>query len=505
MSATGTNAPSEGFRLSQLIYDTRYRGATIQIVAMFALMLAFAWLINNTIQNLAALGKEFSFSFLWSTAGYDVNQRLLEYTSQSTHGRAAVMGILNTLILAVVGCITATVLGVLAGVGRLSSNWIVARLMSVYVEGFRNVPVLLWIIIVTAVVNESAPEIKDYKVGAQGIVVAQGGGVNNVKALDGGSICHLDGYGPSSDMAKAFSDKEINASYSLVPSVEEGLRQVSTGECEAMSAPRDILGSALADGQGDAKLLRDGFYSSALIITNRGFYFPEVLFSRSRGDVDFGLFNVSKDLLLIIFVIIVSLFISGRIRAWASDKQAVTGVRPKVLLPRLAVTLVPVIVVLFALGFHLGTASLGRFNFEGGTYVRDSFIGLWIALSLYTGAFIAESVRAGIQAVSKGQTEAAFALGMQPGRTISLVVLPQAMRVIVPPLISQYLNLTKNTSLAIAVGYMDATGTLGGITLNQTGKEMETLLLLMAFYLIVSLSISFVMNVYNERTKLKER
>jgi len=272
-----------------------------------------------------------------------------------------------------------------------------------------------------------------------------------------------------------------------------------------MSAPRDILGSALADGQGDAKLLRDGFYSSALIITNRGFYFPEVLFSRSRGDVDFGLFNVSKDLLLIIFVIIVSLFISGRIRAWASDKQAVTGVRPKVLLPRLAVTLVPVIVVLFALGFHLGTASLGRFNFEGGTYVRDSFIGLWIALSLYTGAFIAESVRAGIQAVSKGQTEAALALGMQPGRTISLVVLPQAMRVIVPPLISQYLNLTKNTSLAIAVGYMDATGTLGGITLNQTGKEMETLLLLMAFYLIVSLSISFVMNVYNERTKLKER
>ena len=165
----------------------------------------------------------------------------------------------------------------------------------------------------------------------------------------------------------------------------------------------------------------------------------------------------------------------------------------------------PVIIVLLFLGFHLGYATLKGFNFQGGTYVRDSFIGLWIALSLYTGAFIAETVRAGIQAVSKGQTEAAFALGMQPGRTMSLVILPQAMRVIVPPLISQYLNLTKNTSLAIAVGYMDATGTLGGITLNQTGKEMECLLLLMAFYLIVSLSISFVMNVYNERTKLRER
>ena len=132
-------------------------------------------------------------------------------------------------------------------------------------------------------------------------------------------------------------------------------------------------------------------------------------------------------------------------------------------------------------------------------------IGLWIALSLYTGAFIAEAVRAGIQSVSKGQTEAAYALGIQPGRTMSLVILPQALRVIVPPLISQYLNLTKNSSLAIAVGYMDATGTLGGITLNQTGREMETILLLMAFYLTVSLTISFFMNMYNERTKLKER
>ncbi|MEM7178603.1 MAG: ABC transporter permease subunit, partial [Pseudomonadota bacterium] len=148
---------------------------------------------------------------------------------------------------------------------------------------------------------------------------------------------------------------------------------------------------------------------------------------------------------------------------------------------------------------------LKGFNFRGGTYIRDSFLGLWVALSLYTGAFIAESVRAGIQSVSKGQTEASFALGLRPGRTMSLVILPQALRIIIPPMISQYLNLTKNTSLAIAIGYMDATGTLGGITLNQTGREMETLLLLMAFYLIVSLTLSFVINVYNESVKLKER
>ena len=137
--------------------------------------------------------------------------------------------------------------------------------------------------------------------------------------------------------------------------------------------------------------------------------------------------------------------------------------------------------------------------------MRTSLIALWLALSLYTAAFIAEIVRAGILAISKGQSEAAFSLGLRPNRTMSLVILPQALRVIIPPLISQYLNLTKNSSLAIAVGYMDLTGTLGGITLNQTGKELECLLLLMLCYLAISLSISSVMNWYNNRVKLKER
>ncbi len=410
MSVTAV-PPSEGFRPSQLIYDTRYRGMTIQIVALFTLMLAFAWLISNAITNLEALGKTFSFSFLFSTSGYDVNQRLLEYTSQSTHGRAAVLGILNTLILALVGCLTATVIGVLAGVARLSKNWIVAKLMTVYVEAFRNVPTLLWIIIVMAVVNESLPSPREF-------------------------------------------------------------RGVETG---------------------------------AFVLTNRGLYLPEALFSRSLGVLDLTYFKISLDFIAIVAVLLTSIYAVARIGSWANAKQAATGDRPNVIWTQLGILFLPMIVLLIILGFHLGYATLQGFNFQGGTYVRDSFIALWIALSLYTGAFIAENVRAGIQSVSKGQTEAAFALGIQPGRTMRLVILPQALRVIVPPLISQYLNLTKNSSLAIAVGYMDATGTLGGITLNQTGREMETILLLMAFYLIVSLTISFFMNLYNERTKLKER
>jgi general L-amino acid transport system permease protein len=153
----------------------------------------------------------------------------------------------------------------------------------------------------------------------------------------------------------------------------------------------------------------------------------------------------------------------------------------------------------------LENPALKGFNFAGGVHLRGSLIALWFALSIYTGAFIAENVRAGILAISKGQTEAAGALGLRPGRIMNLVVLPQALRVIIPPLISQYLNITKNSSLAIAVGYMDLTGTLGGITLLQTGRAIESVLLLMLFYLIISLSISFFMNIYNNSMKLKER
>jgi general L-amino acid transport system permease protein len=148
---------------------------------------------------------------------------------------------------------------------------------------------------------------------------------------------------------------------------------------------------------------------------------------------------------------------------------------------------------------------LGGFNFGGGIQIGGPLIALWFALSIYTGAFIAENVRAGIQAVSNGQTEAAAALGIRPNRVMSLVVLPQALRVIIPPLISQYLNITKNSSLAIAVGYADITATLGGITLNQTGRAIECVLLLMLFYLVISLLISAGMNVYNNTMKLKER
>lgn len=442
--------PHQGtFRLSMLIYDSRYRAITIQIVALIGFLTLIGWLIANTAQNLADLGKEPSFKFLSEPSSYDINQRLIEYNSRDTHLRAAFVGVLNTLLVAVLGCVAATIIGVFVGVLRLSHNWLVARLMTIYVEMFRNVPVLLWIVFAMAILIETLPSPREFR-----------------------------------------------------------------GEDATASM---ILGDSAA-------------------ITNRGFYIPEPLFGRVDTDQDgmplgtswglpapeafleqggignihlFGAsslrFDVSLDLIAILATLTASILISGLIKRRADRIQERTGDRPVTWYWRLIVIAVPMALLLWVLGFYLGYPKLSGFNFKGGTYMRNSLIALWLALSLYTAAFIAEIVRAGILAISKGQTEAAAALGLRQRRIMSLVILPQALRVIIPPLISNYLNLTKNSSLAIAVGYMDITGTLMGITLNQTGRELETILIGMMIYLTISLTISAVMNWYNESVKLRER
>jgi general L-amino acid transport system permease protein len=416
--ATTSENQAGSFRLGMLIYDTRYRSMTIQVVFMFLFMAGAVWLIDNTITNLSALGKDFNFGFLDVRAGYDINQRLIEYTNDSSHGRAWAVGLLNTLLLALFSCVTATVIGVIAGVLRLSKNWIISQLMNLYVEMFRNVPVLLWIVIIFAVLTEATPAPNAFR-----------------------------GENPTASM----------------------------------------------------------LFFDTVAITNRGVYVPGPLFTQSLGAINLGVISVSINFLLISAVVIGSIYANIRLRRHASAVQEATGDRPVTWWKSLLILFAPLIAVLAALGFHLDYPALQGFNFQGGSYMRNSFTAMWLALSVYTGAFIAENVRAGILAISKGQTEAAFALGLRPNRTMNLVILPQALRVIIPPLISQYLNITKNTSLGIAVGYMDMRSTLGGITLNQTGRELECMLLLMVTYLTASLIISGAMNVYNNSVKLKER
>ncbi len=403
---TSAEYPSEPFRLSMLIYDTRYRSLTIQVFALLVFMLAAAWLVNNTVQNLSALGKDFNFGFLGTRAGYDINQTLIPYTNDSTHARAALVGILNTFLVAILGCVAATIVGVFAGILRLSPNWLVSKLAGVYVEVFRNVPVLLWIIAIMALLTESTP------------------------------------------------------------------------------APSAFRG----DDPAASMLFNDSF-----AITNRGLYMP------------WPVLDAGWQLVVLTFLAsLAAIWFFGR---WARARQEATGEILPTLWIKIGLLLIPTALVEILAGSPISFSFpvLERFNFEGGGFVDKAFLSLWLALSLYTGSYIAEIVRGGILAVSKGQTEAAAALGLRPRRVMNLVVLPQALRVIIPPLISQYLNLTKNSSLAIAVGYMDVRATLGGITMNQTGRELECMLLLMGFYLILSLAISSVMNWYNASVSIKER
>lgn len=404
MTMVGTQ--TERFNLGMLIYDTRYRSLTIQVIALIAVLTFFGWIVNNTVQNLAVLGKTFDFGFLSQRAGYDISQTLIPYTNDSTHGRAALVGIFNTLLIAFLGCITATVLGVFAGVLRLSSNWLVGRLASVYVEMFRNVPVLLWILALMSVITDTFPA-------------------------------------PS-----AFRGEDSAASM--------------------------LFGESFA-------------------FTNRGVYSPWPVF----GD--------GWKVVAIVFLLsLAAIKIFG---SYARRRQEATGDILPTLWIKLGLFFIPVLLADMLMGgaISFDFPVLQRFNFEGGGFIDKSLIALWFALSLYTGAFIAEIVRAGIQSVSRGQSEAAAALGLRPKRVMNLVVLPQALRVIIPPLISQYLNLTKNSSLAIVVGYADVRATLGGITMNQTGRELETMMLMMGFYLLVSLIISGLMNWYNASVSLKER
>ncbi|WGR60111.1 ABC transporter permease subunit [Paracoccus ferrooxidans] len=413
-----TGADNPPFRLSMLIYDRRYRSLTLQAIVFILVMLAASWLIDNTLRNLSAMGKTLSFDFLFRRAGYDIPQQLIPYNSDDTHLRATVIGLLNTLLVSMLGCIAATVLGVIVGVLRLSSNWLIARLMTVYVEVFRNIPLLLWILVCLAIFTEVMPPPNAYR-----------------------------GENPAASM---------------------------------------ILFDTIAP-------------------TNRYTAIPSIGMTNPPGTISLGREGISWA--FVAFVVVIAAAFVGRrlLRSRAQRIQDRTGKRPTTWWISLAMFALPVLFLTWYFGLHLIPPVLRGFNFADGINLDNALVVLWLALTLYTGAFIAEIVRAGILAVSKGQTEAAFALGLRPRRTMSLVVLPQALRVIVPPLISQYLNLTKNSSLAIAVGYMDLRGTLGGTTLNQTGREMEAMVLMMGIYLALSLIISAGMNIFNARVKLKER
>ena len=420
------SADFQKFKLSQLIYDTRFRSYTIQLFVLIIVLAALYWLLGNVVDNLAAKDKDINFAYLFVRAGYDIDQQLISYTNDSTHLRASIIGLLNTLVLAFAGCVLATIVGLIAGILRLSKNWIVSRLIGVYVEVFRNVPLLLWIIVSLVFFSETRPQPRDFRVTAE--------------------------------MA--------------------------------------------ASGQEPIATM---MFNNSVAITNRSNNIPSVQFTNDLGVIDLGFVSISVLFLATVFILVASYFTNRFVLRTATKVQWDTGVRPTTWWKSLSIWFLPLGIFFWSMGLYLDYPVLGGFNFKGGLIISQAFMSMLVALTLYTGAFIAEAVRAGILAISRGQTEAAYALGVTPSLTTRLIILPQALRVIIPPLISQYLNLTKNTSLGIAVGYLDLNGTLGGITLNQTGRELECMVLMMSTYLVLSLIISSIMNIYNASVKLKER
>ena len=385
--------------LLRLWRNQQHRSITIQIITMVVLLTILGMIGNNVATNLEKAGKEFSFGFLNYPAGYDIGfQPFISYSPTDTHTRAGIVGLLNTILVAVSGVIIATILGFTMGILRLSSNWLINRIVYVFLEFTRNVPVLLHILFVYGIFVYTLPVPK-----------------------------------------KAIS------------------------------------------------------ISDTVFLSNRGFYTPAPIFEDG-----FNYVLIS----LLIAIVIIFFF-----KLWANKVQDTTGkIYPVFTISILILISLPLLTFLLADSpMSMEIPELKGFNFKGGSAIKPEYIALTFALSYYTACFIAEIVRGGILAISKGQTEAAHGLGIKPNRTLQLVIIPQALRVIIPPLCSQYLNLTKNSSLAIAIGYMDVVATIGGISLMQTGKEMETMIIVLLVYLCISLFISAFMNWFNRKMALEKR
>ncbi|NMT64588.1 amino acid ABC transporter permease [Marinobacter orientalis] len=379
-------------------YDPRIRSIFFQFVAI-ALVFWGGWtLVDNTLTNMESRGISTGFGFLDETAGFGIIMSLVPYDATMTYGRTFLVGLMNTLLVSAMGIVTATILGFIIGVARLSSNWLVAKLALVYIEVIRNIPLLLQIFFWYFAVLGSLP------------------------------------------------------------------------------SPRQSVEVA------------DSFF-----LNNRGLYLPEPMPQEGFG--------------LVWGAVIAAIVAVVGLRAWAKKRQLATGQIFPTFKVGVAILVILPTVAYLATGTPLEweLPALKGFNFGGGITIIPELAALWIALSLYTASFIAEIVRSGILSVSKGQTEAAKALGIPNSLTLRLVVIPQAMRVIIPPLTSQYLNLTKNSSLATAIGYPDLVAVFMGTTLNQTGQAVEVVAITMAVYLTISLAISLFMNIYNRAAAIKER
>ncbi len=395
VAVTNESRPSSG---TNIFYNPTFRSVAFQVIAILALVFFIYTIVNNALTNLSSRGIATGFGFLDQPAGFGIGQSLIDYTETDTYGRTFFVGLLNTALVSFLGILFATVIGFVLGVARLSQNWLISRLAAVYIETFRNIPLLLQILFWYFAVLQALP------------------------------------------------------------------------------SPRQSLS-----------------IGEAVFLNVRGLYMPSPVFGDGSGFM-FAAF-------------IVGVIASITLSIWAKNKQKLTGQQTPVYLYTLGLCVGFPLVIFLITGMPVSAEYpvLKGFNFRGGITILPELAALLIALSVYTAAFIAEIVRSGINAVSYGQTEAAMSLGLPRGRTLKLIIIPQALRIIIPPLTSQYLNLTKNSSLAMAIGYPDLVSVFAGTTLNQTGQAIEIIAMTMGVYLTLSLVTSALMNLYNRKVSLVER
>ena len=377
----------------------KFRSYLVQAIVLILFFGFVIWVIDNASTNMKANGIAHGFDFLWENSMFDIGYLpFIEHTPVHTYFHAFLVGLLNTILVAVIGIFFATILGFLVGIGRLSNNWLVSRFCGFYVELFRNIPLLLQLFFWYHAVLRILPRAK-----------------NSLQAGD------------------------------------------------------------------------------SFFLNIKGLFLPKPIPEAGFNSV----------LMIFLLSIIAIIFLSR----WAKKRQAKTGEQFPIFYSSLVIIILPIIFVSYLYNFpmYLEQPVLKGFNFKGGIRLIPELVALLLALCIYTGSFIAENVRSGILAINKGQIEAANAVGLKRIQILRLVVIPQAMRVIIPPLTSQYLNLTKNSSLAVAIAYPDLVHVFAGTALMQTGQAVEILAMTMAVYLSLSITISLLMNWYNKAIALQDR
>ena len=386
----------------EILYNNEVRAFFFQVATLLLIFGLFYTIIGNLFDNIEARGIHTGYSFLKNRAGFDIlpflGNYLQDYTPESSNLTVFYVGLINTLVVAFVGIIVTTFLGLFIGIARLSNNYLIAKLAGGYIELFRNVPVLLQIFFWYNIFINIFPHPK-----------------------------------------KSFS------------------------------------------------------FFDMVFLNQRGLYLPKPI--------------LENGFLLVIIAFVVGIILTVFMKRYFNKKHDETGVHTRTLgySTLLILGLPAVFFLLLGSPLHFDFAVLGKFNLKGGMQVVPEFIALTFALSVYTATYIAEAIRSGIEAVDKGQKEAAAAIGLTQTQSLKLIVLPQALRVAIPPTINQYLNLTKNSSLATAIGYPELMSAFGGTVLNQVGQAVEILGMAMLVYLVISLCISLLLNIVNKRMAIPER